>query len=307
MKKKGKKIKTGTKDKSNSTNYDILSSIWILACNDSNPQITYDGITARLGLEASFNIKGLVGARAELFRKYTTPKLLGDWQSDMLQGKRLPTWISSIQGSDDRIKAINSLTVEDVFRSQFRSESNSPRSSIDVINWGLQHIERLRSSELDKKHEKTRLFSIVWIPFLSILIAAISVCSSFYGQYSNNKSQTFLKHYEVETKPKQIGYSDFMITLTQTYYSAMSNNNVVLANNIDRIESIFYRIEPFLSKQERAEVWEEYLSFVDFCLSISDGKNSLSADKSLDSFIKYRKFFRKNLYNALFTSDISSD
>jgi hypothetical protein len=34
--------------------------------------------------------------------------------------------------------------LEDFFRSQFRAEEDAPRSPIEVLDWGLKHIDRLR-------------------------------------------------------------------------------------------------------------------------------------------------------------------
>jgi len=72
---------------------DIVSAIWILACNDENPIITYEGIRYRLGLRNDFNVKHLVQARGEMFRRGIPAPLLQSWKEDMLAGKHLPSWI----------------------------------------------------------------------------------------------------------------------------------------------------------------------------------------------------------------------
>jgi hypothetical protein len=46
---------------------------------------------------------------------------------------------------------INALGPEDGFRSQFRTEDNAPRSEVAIIEWGLNHIERLRKARSEAR------------------------------------------------------------------------------------------------------------------------------------------------------------
>jgi hypothetical protein len=48
---------------------------------------------------------------------------------------------------------INALGPEDGFRSQFRTEDNAPRSEVAIIEWGLNHIERLRKARSEARSE----------------------------------------------------------------------------------------------------------------------------------------------------------
>ena len=280
---------------------DILCSIWILACNDENPKITYQGIRSRLGLAKDFDVKALVYSRGELFRKQTPQSQLNKWQDEMRQGRHLPTWIREIQDANSRTEKINSLTPTDVFRSQFRAEANSSRSDIEIINWGLQHIDRLRKAELETKQERTRFFTSIIIPIFSTIVAIVAVISSFYVQYSNNQNQTFLKHYEVELKPKQNGYTNFMKAISQSYFSAQANNSEQMTQSLDNAESSFYIFEPFLSAYDRDRIWGQYQQFSGLCYSVvlSDSLRK-DSKKSFDTFLWYKTFFRTNLYDALF-------
>jgi len=286
------------------TQLDILCSIWILACNDENPQITYQGLSHRLGLADNFDVRALVQSRGELFRKQTQLRQLNSWKAEMLQNKHLPSWIREIEDDILRKEKINSLTTEDVFRSQFRAEANSPRSEIEIINWGLQHIDRLRKVELETKQERTRFFTSVVIPIFSTVVAIIAVLSSFYVQYTNNQNQTFLKHYEVELKPKQEGYTNYMKAVSQSYFAAQANISEQMTQSLDKAESSFYIIEPFLSVDDRDRIWNQYQLFSGLCYSVIQS-DSLRKDptKSIQSFLWYKTFFRTNLYDALFTPD----
>jgi len=296
MKKKQKSITTAS-------DLETLSAIWILACNDDNPQITYNGIKYRLGLDSDFSIKELVSNRPELFIKKTSEKLLNSWKTEMRIGRKLPSWIKGIEITDERIATIENLTINDVFRSQFRVEANSRRSDIEVINWGLQHIERLGKAELDKKHEKTRIFSSIWLPLASIIVAGIAIIASSLIQYEDIQTQRSLKHYEVELRPKQTEYSKFMNGITQAYYNASEKNRIQLIQDFNNIENSYYLIEPFLSEKNRNELWNKYQEYFGFCNELYDSKVNKPNDILIDKFIVYRSYFRKNLYIALFEFD----
>lgn len=296
-----------SKKKTDTTNQlDILCSIWILACNDVNPQITYQGISSRLGLADDFDVRALVHSRGELFLKQTPQSQLDNWKAEMKQNKHLPTWIRNIQDSNSRTEKINSLTSTDVFRSQFRSEANSSRSDIEIINWGLQHIDRLRKAELETKQERTRFFTSVVIPIFSTVVAIIAVVSSFYVQYTNNQNQTILKHYEVELKPKQDAYSNFMIEVSNLFFASYQNDSI--HNSIEdynkslyKLEGSYYLLEPFLQNEERDTIWKKYKSFSAMCTSMLDNEDAKF--DGINSFEDHKDYFRNHLYKSLFTSD----
>ncbi|MGB4871017.1 MAG: hypothetical protein WBP47_13260 [Candidatus Promineifilaceae bacterium] len=127
---------------------DLISAIWILASNDENHLVTYEGIRERLGLDAGFDVRGLVLRRRELFRPGAPPGELEEWQASMRKGSRLPTWIKLIDESPKRSAAIDGMSQKDVFRSQFRTNKGSPKSQVEIVSWGLEHIDRLRKSRI---------------------------------------------------------------------------------------------------------------------------------------------------------------
>ncbi len=272
-----------------------------MSCNDDNSQITYQGIKHRLGLRDDFDVKALVQSRSELFRKQTTSIQLNSWKSDMLNRERIPSFIQEIEDLNLRTETINALTITDVFRSQFRAEAGSPRSKIQIIEWGLQHIDRLRKSELESKQERTRFLTSVWIPVFSTVVAIIAVVSSFYVQYTNNKNQTFLKNYEIELRPKQDGYSNYMKSISQAYYYAQANNTEQMTQSLDKAENSYYIIEPFLTSYDRNRIWGQFQQFSGLCYTVmlSDSIRN-KPQKSFDSFLWFKQFFRTNLYDALF-------
>jgi hypothetical protein len=146
----------------------------------------------------------------------------------------------------------------------------------------------------------------IWKVWLPILIAIITVLSSFYVQYTNNQNQTFLKHYEVDLKPKQEGYATFMKSVSQSFLYAQQNNTEQMYQSLDKGEGAYYILEPFLSNYDRERIWQQYQQFSGLCSSVLESDSSRkSLKKTVDSFIWYKTFFRTNLYNALFISEKS--
>lgn len=129
--------------------FDILSATWILASNDENPSITYEGIKYRLNLPDDYDVRELISSRADLFRRGIPRQRLDKWKQEMLEGKHLPSWIREIEDDAERQSTISSLTTNDVFRSQFRAERDAPQSEIEIITWGLEHIDRLRKANIE--------------------------------------------------------------------------------------------------------------------------------------------------------------
>ncbi len=144
--------------------FDILSATWILACNDENPLITYEGIKYRLNLPNDYNVKGLIQSRGELFRRGVPQHRLREWKQEMLQGHHVPTWIREVEDATARKAKIETLTPDDVFRSQFRADRDAPRSSVEIISWGLEHIDRLRKASLEWQEQEAKGWQM-WLVF----------------------------------------------------------------------------------------------------------------------------------------------
>src|SRR5947207_4524008 len=60
--------------------FDVLSATWVCACNDENSIITFEGIRHRLNLGPSFDIKGLIQSRGDLFRRTVPSRRLEAWK-----------------------------------------------------------------------------------------------------------------------------------------------------------------------------------------------------------------------------------
>jgi hypothetical protein len=156
---------------------DLISAIWIFSSNDENHLITYEGVRDRLGLDAAFDVRALVATRRELFRPGAPSSEFEEWKQDMRAGNRLPGWVKSFPVGAERESAINTLSRTDVFRSQFRPYRDSPKSDIAVLNWGLDHIDRIRKGKLafaDVNAKGWQMW-LVFVASVANIIATIAI------------------------------------------------------------------------------------------------------------------------------------
>jgi len=151
---------------------DTLSAIWILASNDENPLISYKGIVYRLGLPADYDVKAVVASRPELFRPGATEARIEAWKVKMRTGRSLPGWVKAIENGAERSAAIEAICFNDVFRSQFRAHSDAQKSPIEIIKWGLDHLDRLRKAKAEAKDasaKKWQMWLVFWVSFLGVV------------------------------------------------------------------------------------------------------------------------------------------
>jgi hypothetical protein len=156
--------------------YAVLTAIWILASNDEKAMVTYRGIIHRLNLPATYDINGLVRKHGELFRLTMPPSRLEKWKSDMRIGKHIPSWIREVP-IGERARVIESLGPNDGFRSQFRTGEDAPQSPVAVIEWGLNHIERLRKASGEAREATAKSWQI-WLVFATGILGVVATIVS---------------------------------------------------------------------------------------------------------------------------------
>jgi hypothetical protein len=282
--------------------FDILSATWIMSCNDENPIITYRGIAFRICCDED-RAKSLVRSRPELFRPGAPSNRVETWKEALLQGKQLPSWLREIEAQDLREEAVAQLGPSDVFRNQFRAGRDSPRCDLQVIDWGLQHIERLRKADSDAREEKVRRWTTIVIPALSLLIALLSIGATTYMQYETLQTQSVNSIYQVTIQPKQANYASLMSSLFSAFEAAIAPDPARMYTYIDEVEKSIYAVEPFLDERHREELWEEFQSFQSFCAALVQseaGQHSADKNAADQDFVAFRSTFRQLLYRSLF-------
>jgi len=163
-------------------NLDLLSAIWILASNDENPLITFQGLNHRLGLPANFDVRAIVRSRPELFRPGATDSRVSAWKSELRAGRNYPGWLKAIPNEIDRAAAIERLSADDVFRSQFRAHANAEKSPIEIIKWGLEHLDRLRKAKAEEKDASVKRWQM-WLVFWVSVAGVVSQFGIAFAKY----------------------------------------------------------------------------------------------------------------------------
>jgi hypothetical protein len=285
----------------NPDDLDILCAIWILSCNDENPVITYRGINYRLGLQDDYDVRSLVRSRGEMFRRGVSLRRLQAWKQAMRTGKHQPSWIRHIEDVALRDQAIGALTSDDVFRNQFRSEESAPPCVIEIVDWGLKHIDRIRTANLNVHEERVKRLSGIWVPLLSTIVAITAILVGAKEQMQNAVTQAQLTRFQVTFKTKQEGYALFMRAVAQAYAHARSADGKGLNDSLDILRSSYFSLEPFLNSGERQAVWDQYEQFAASCNLLSkEPPNSPKRDGFDKSYFTYEDSFREQLFRALF-------
>jgi len=175
----------------------------------------------------------------------------------------------------------------------YYSKKASPPLSPDVIKMLVQTAIEL--------HDRQRERAGWWKTWLPLVIALGTVIITSWVQISSNKNQTELKHYEVELKPKQDGYANFMKAITETHYAAYSSDFESLVKYTGIAQSNLYILEPFLSEKQRSDIWQKHRDFIQFCNKIiKEHEVEKNSDQQTKKAVEYERWFRKNLYESLF-------
>lgn len=274
--------------------------------------MTYRYTAERLDGANIESIKAIVGKRPELFRLKISVETLEAWKNDMLGRKRLPAWVKEADNKNDFEKFIAELQISDVFHSRFRILENSEPTKIEIIEWGLQHIDRLRKSSLDSIEVNRRWIKEWLIPILSILVAVVTViCSSviqYFGLITQEASQIRtiestekLKKYEVSFAQRTAAYSKLMDAVDSVQHEAVTGNVEKVLIDLQRIEAAFHQLRPFLSPNAQREFIDINSEYTKFLSEISKRQNGLPlSNEDTATFSKFKLFFADKVYIETF-------
>jgi len=282
----------------------ILSAVWVLACNDENPLMTYKSVRHRLGLSDDYPLEQLIKSRRELFRQGAPDLRVQDLKTELSKGSAAG-WLEGLS-KEERDRAIQELTKEGVFRSQFRVVRGADKSRMELIEWGLQHLERLRKNEQLEEESRWKVLKEAIIPIVSILVAALAVGSTSWFQYLQIESQLEtkkheidsqerLKKYEVSFSHRITGYANLLEAYRAATEHARSGNGVELKSELERMDESIAQLRPFLHRDFYPALNRIFSDFKTFSESIS-----LKASESL-SETETRKLGE---YNTIFTDRV---
>ena len=82
----------------------------------------------------------------------------------------------------ERATAIEALTSGNVFRSQFRAHQGAERPPIEIIKWGLEHLDRLRKVRAEKSDASVKRWQM-WLVFWVSILGIVSQFGIAFAKY----------------------------------------------------------------------------------------------------------------------------
>ena len=278
----------------------LLAAVWILSCNDEIPEMSHQGIVSRLGLEDDKHLRVLLKRHTELFRHGIPASRLATRKNDLLNDQHLPGWLKEISDANQRRERIQALTRDDFFRNQFRAEASAPKASIEVLKWGLEHIDRLRKVTQERDEARWRWWQNGLVPALSIIVALATVLSGAWMQQESGAREVALKKYELSYRPRQEAYRDFMQASAEAADRAFAGDRAGVAQAAAKLETAFYSVEPFLDPQSRAQLWTQMGEYVAATSRLATGTPvTRAAPAGRDEVSRRRLDLRNTLQSVL--------
>jgi hypothetical protein len=168
-----------------------------LAWQQFSSRATNSGMLRRPGQTSPINIddlKDLVQKRGELFRQQVPEDRLQTWKEKLKtanrEGTYLPGWIcEKWDTKEERLKVITNIRHDDVFRSQFRYEPKAPPSELPLIEWGFQHIERLRKARYEARAgtaTRKQMWLVFWVAVANVCVALTNVILTLRAHVHTN-------------------------------------------------------------------------------------------------------------------------
>jgi hypothetical protein len=297
-------IMEAEKDTSEIDHYTVLSAIWVFACNDERALISYRGIRHRLSLPTSYPVEEIIRDRAELFRLRAPLTQLAAYKEFLRSGQKGPSWLALAKSREEKLQMIDGLEPEDFFRSQFRTEPDAPRSSLEILKWGLEHIERLRTKDVQKNEDRHKRVTAIWIPAGSLLATILALIVSSCMQWNAADRNADLQVFETTYQPRQEGYATLMRALWSTFQVASGNDQVRADSSLAALETMLFELEPVMAEGTREAIWKQYRTFEAFCRQIANGPAQPRAT-TLAQFTVHRREMAELLHKSLFESALT--
>jgi len=97
------------------------------------------------------------------------------------------------------------LADSDVFRSQFRATRNAPVSPIEIVNWGLEHIDRIRKGRIASREataQSWQMWLVFWVGVANIVVSIAVPLLKHGDAKDTNVSATHVQPRVAECEPQ---------------------------------------------------------------------------------------------------------
>lgn len=204
-------------------------------------------------------------------------------------------------------------------------ESSQPEGKIELP------IDRRIIVELHQTNEQSARgfwarYKDLWVPLGSLVVAFITIQSTFFTTRLNNELQlqmkqldVTMKDYELNFKNKQEAYTAFMVGIADSYANARSTqptspkssettppSKKTLHTLLSDLDTNYYRMEPFLDKEVRDSTWNALKELKILC-EVATSNDPRTLDETFKRYIVLREKFRDQLYPALFSQHLDGE
>ena len=255
--------------------------------------------------------------KPKFYDDYISSRFIQKGNIDKLKDKKnfknqqLPSRIANKDDIKDKFLEIQKISDKKTFMSQFRLSPTDEPSPIEILEWGLEYIEKHREIKKDIKEEKWKKWKEFVIPsasiFASILIALGTIVITSYWQFQSIKTQKEIKNLEVSYKPKQESYTSFVSLSSRAFDAAQIGNKTELSKTFFSMQTNLFLIESLVKNQEKmAVIWNDFNELNKFLVTLSNSRSSeMTEEKYNEDGKAYSKLFGKlksEIYEELFSN-----
>ncbi len=285
----------------------ITAAIWVMSCNDESSLIPYYGLSYRLGI-ADADARRLVRSRPELFLPGVPPAWLDAWKQTLGGPGTSPGWYQAIP-PESRAATLAGIRGADAFCNQFRAEQDSPRCSLDVLRWGVEHLELLRKAASESRRQRRDLWTHWIAPGAALLAALLVLAGSLAGPHwpapvpvgmrvaagSEERPPSSLAHPDALLAD----YAAFMIALDAIREAALGNDNDAFEKAQAKADRLFYRIEAFLRPDARGSLTYEYNWLIAMGRRLASRDIPIITEPSVDGYARQVDIFKRHIHDTL--------
>ncbi len=284
----------------------ITAAIWVMSCNDESSLIPYYALSYQLGI-ADADARRLVRSRPELFRPSAPPAWLDAWKQNLGGPGTSPGWYLAIP-PESRAATLAGIRGADAFCNQFRAEQDSPRCSLDVMRWGVEHLERLRDRAAESRRQRRELWTHWIAPGVTLLAALLVIVGSFAlrpwpgpagapaAAASAEQPALSLAHRD----PTLAAYAAFMIALDSIREAALGNDIDAFRKARAEADEKFYLVEAFLRPDARGSLTYEYKWIIEMGRLLASRDIPIITEVSVDGYARQVDIFKRHIHDILF-------
>lgn len=152
-----------------------------------------------------------------------------------------------------------------------------------------------------------------WIPFLSIVVAIISILSNVFMQtwisYRQDELKKFelnkqfqLKQYEITFNERKVLYINFMQHFDNSFHDAYWGERRDFSDNYEKLKTTTRSMEPYFGKDEFNSIerkLHDYWAFCTVTIISREKRENINIQSVYTEYYSYQNFFRNILYAEL--------